>query len=359
MFSLCLSKTSTGQGLREVEEKRENVTFLNRSECCDRFAIPDSDDNVKIIEEITSKVPTNSVLLFDEVPLFCKREEGRPSYNWSSLTNLRPEEVTVVVCLQPIRLDVTFLREGHDVVVPTDADVIELINQYRNTTNILQFVNQLRQHLLPVEYANVEVVESHEVQGPEITAVSITDLNEAEDLGVWLCNHLQRDIGCKPTQVKMIHLSSTKELVESVISRSDWYERSLVSINDFQGCETPVAVIFWGTDSNYSQLLEMCSRAQYKLVLVIHNNPSLCDIIRTETQIIVQSSGDLDTKPALLTAVETGNLEHVRQLLDCGASTEVCNVHGLNLLQIATKRGFSDIRQELLDRASERIGKKY
>ena len=40
-----------------------NVTFLNRSECCERFSIEESDDNIKIIEEIISTVPLNSVVL--------------------------------------------------------------------------------------------------------------------------------------------------------------------------------------------------------------------------------------------------------------------------------------------------------
>ena len=130
-FYVCLSKNSNGRGLREMTEKEENVTFLNRAECCKQFGIVDSDDNIKIIEEVISKVPAHSVVLFDEVPLF-SRIDGVASYDWSSLENKRPEEVTAVVCLQPIRIAPTFRPKTHAVIPPKDADVVELTNQYRN-----------------------------------------------------------------------------------------------------------------------------------------------------------------------------------------------------------------------------------
>ena len=126
-FSVCLSKNSNGQGLRKSAEEEENVTFLNRSECCEQFQIIDGDDNVTIIEE----VPAHSVVVFDEVPLF-SRIDGVASYDWSSLENKRPEEVTAVVCLQPIRIAPTFRPKTHAVIPPKDADVVELTNQYRN-----------------------------------------------------------------------------------------------------------------------------------------------------------------------------------------------------------------------------------
>ena len=130
-FSVCLSKNSNGQGLRKSAEEEENVTFLNRSECCEQFDIVDGDDNVTIIEEVIAKVPAHSVVIFDEVPLF-SRIDGVASYDWSSLENKRPGEVTAVVCLQPIRIAPTFRPKTHAVIPPKDADVVELTNQYRN-----------------------------------------------------------------------------------------------------------------------------------------------------------------------------------------------------------------------------------
>ena len=138
-FYICLSKNSNGQGLRDEMVKQDNVTFLNRTECCERFDIVDNDDNIEIIQEIISKVPPHSVIVFDEVPLTSKVERKMASYDWSSLENKRPEEVTAVVCLQPIHLDFTFINRTIDVPGPVNAKVIQLSSQFRNTTEILKF----------------------------------------------------------------------------------------------------------------------------------------------------------------------------------------------------------------------------
>ena len=95
MFYICFSKNSSGQGLRDWLGAKDRLTFLNRTECCERFNVEDGDDNIKIIEHIISKVPSHTVLLFDEVPL----KSNRTSFDWSSLENKRPEDLTVVVSL--------------------------------------------------------------------------------------------------------------------------------------------------------------------------------------------------------------------------------------------------------------------
>ena len=235
---VCLSKNSNGKGLREWAEKEELVTFLNRTESCDRFNIVDNDDNIEIIQRIISEVPANSVIVFDEVPLTSKVEKRVASYDWSLLENKRPDEVTAVICLQPIRIAATFRAKTHTVIGPKDADVIELAKQYRNTNNILEFVNQLCQEKLSIEYADVKVLSSHDVKGPEVTAISISDQSQAADLRIWLCNQLQ--LACKPSQVKMIHVTNTKELAQDV-ARGTVYENSVIPIDDFQGCESHVA----------------------------------------------------------------------------------------------------------------------
>ena len=87
IFYICFSKNSSGQGLRHWLGKKDHVTFLNRTECCERFNVEDGDDNIKIIEHIINEVPPNTVLLFDEVPLTSKQEKNKASYDWSSLEN--------------------------------------------------------------------------------------------------------------------------------------------------------------------------------------------------------------------------------------------------------------------------------
>ena len=289
-FYICLSKNSNGQGLRECTEKEDNVTFLNRTECCERFNLVDSDDNIEIIQKIISEVPAHSVIVFDEVPLSSKVKKRKASYDWSQLENKRPEEVTAVVCLQPILIAPTFRAKIHNVIGPKDCHLIELESQYRSTCNIVEFVNQLCREKLSIEYADVKVSPSHDVKGPEVTAISISDQSQVADLRIWLCNQLQQELACKPSQVKMIHVSSTKKLAQDVV-RGTVYENSVIPTNEFQGCESQVIVVFLGVDNNnFSEVLEMCSRAQYKLILVVSPDNSLHDeIISTRAEITVHN----------------------------------------------------------------------
>ena len=211
-------------------------------------------------------------------------------------------------------------------------------------------MNQLCQEKLPVEYADVKVSPSHDVKGPEVTAISISDKkSQAADLRIWLCNQLQQELACKPSQVKVIHVTSSKELAQAVVSGTV-YENSVIQIDEFQGCETYVGVVFLGMDNNYSQLLEMCSRAQYKLILVISRDNSLLGQIRSkETDITVHKIEDVDKRPALAIATENGNLTHVRQLLERGANTRDPIAAGLTPLVIAARQGNSDVLNELLE----------
>merc|ERR1719458_1663119 len=137
----------------------------------------------------------------------------------------------------------------------------------------------------------------------------------------------------------MIHVSSTKELAQEVV-HGTVYKDSVIQIDEFQGCETYVGVVFLGMDNNYSQLLEMCSRAQYKLILVISRDNSLNEeILSTRAEITVHKVEDVDKRPALLMATEMGNVTLVRQLLECGASTNDRNADNLTPLLIATEKG--------------------
>ena len=89
--------------------KQITVKAYSRQECCEELGVDNSEDNIATIEGIIAKVPVDSVIVFDEVPL--ERKAGKrenknvrqkSSYDWSPLTNRRPAEVTAVVCLQPV-----------------------------------------------------------------------------------------------------------------------------------------------------------------------------------------------------------------------------------------------------------------
>ena len=84
----------------------------------------------------------------------------------------------------------------------------------------------------------------------------------------------------------------------------------------------------------------MCSRAQYKLILVTTRDNSLHEeIISTRAEIAVHNIEDVDKRPALPMATVMGNVTLVRQLLECGTSTEDRNVDGLTT-RIFLTRGF-------------------
>ena len=148
----------------------------------------------------------------------------------------------------------------------------------------------------------------------------------------------------------MIYVSNTKELAEHAMMDTV-YGKFLTAIDDFQGCETPVAVVFFSKapDGDYSQLLEMCSRAQYKLILVMFDNQTLHDMIaRSETDISVKDILVLHCQPALLVATETNNVALVQQLLNCGATWKDLDEDGNTPLLFATKEGHAALVKKLL-----------
>ena len=105
-----------------------DIQTYSRQDACNKLKVVDSDNNIVVLEEIISKLPENSVAMFDEVPLSSKDLAG-PSFNWSSLKNTRGNDVTVVVCLQPLLSKVTLKSKGHTVMPPVEADVINLRKQ--------------------------------------------------------------------------------------------------------------------------------------------------------------------------------------------------------------------------------------
>ena len=72
-FYICLSKNSNCQELKKLAEMEDNVTFLNRDKCCERFSLVDSDNNIEMIQKIISEVPAHSVIVFEE-----KKRRERP-----------------------------------------------------------------------------------------------------------------------------------------------------------------------------------------------------------------------------------------------------------------------------------------
>lgn len=278
VFYICFSKSSKGKELcgnfrNELEiENTADVKTYSRQDACNKLKVVDSDNNIVVLEEIISKLPENSVAMFDEVPL-TSEDHVRPSFDWSSLKNTRGNDVTVVVCLQPLLSKVTLKSKGHTVMPPGEADVINLTRQYRSSTKIMNLVNKLCQEDLPIEYNCIETRPSHEVEGPEVNLIGIVTETDKIAFKGWFKSQMI-NLACCPSQLKVIHDHETEELAKAIVSNTK-FNQSLATLDEVQGCEFPIVMVLFSKSDNYSQLLEMCSRAQHKLFLVIQGHPTL------------------------------------------------------------------------------------
>ena len=294
-----------------------SVETFSRQESLEKFGFENSSDNIAAIEGIIENVPADSVVVFDEVPLESrsvnqdiKVMRQKASHDWSSLRNRRPTEVpagvfcfvfylifvqiTAIVCLQPISQAPTNKHKSRSITAPEDADAIVLTKQYRSTKKLLKYVNDLCVEGLPLEYLSIEAKPSHDIQGPEVTVIHITEDTNHPAFKTWLL-HQMEELGCDHSNARVIFVPVTKKSVKNkkVGQVSKFYLKVgqaeqlakatmeetkhcdlLATLGDVQGCEFPVVVVFFSNESQ-SSLLEMCSRAQYKLFLVVINNNDL------------------------------------------------------------------------------------
>ena len=65
-------------------------------------------------------------------------------------------------------------------------------------------------------------------------------------------------------QLKILYSTKTKKIAETVFQDSK-YKDCLIHYEDFIGCECPIVVLFFQKTENHWQLLEMASRAQFKV----------------------------------------------------------------------------------------------
>jgi len=284
VFYIVFSKNSRGIEIQtrfRKELRKGNHTelkTLSRAECCEYCDMDSDVDNLEIIERITEQVEDNSIVIFDECPLETKIKSKRKNYDWSQLRNKgRKRNISLVVCLQPIQIKTTLRSKSYAVIGPESSLIVNLTYQYRSTQKILNLVNNLCRGEVPCEYTNVAGEAGHDVVGPEVTAIYID--NEKDHIKLnWLRNQLDQ-IGVlhKESELKVIYDEESRYLAEQTFGPSS---PLLTSLDQFQGCEVPVAVVFYTQDNTHCRLIEMCSRAQYKLYLVIRG-PALWDILTT------------------------------------------------------------------------------
>ena len=197
----------------------------------------------------------------------------RKIFNWEKLENLRPD-VSLVIALQPILLKPTIASKPHDVIPPRKASRISLTSQFRSSKKILNLVNTLCRGEVPCEYNGIAGAAGHDVEGPSVTAIHLTNLTELEKLGKWINKQLDR-LNVPHSCVKVIYDSASKEIAQKCFPKSP----ELVSVEDMQGCETLVGISFYSPpgDTYHHVILEMASRTTFKLFLVIRDNQALWD----------------------------------------------------------------------------------
>jgi len=276
---------------------------LSRKDCCKKFDVKDSEDSIGVIETIMEKVEDNSIVMFDECPLEAQMRYRRTNYDWSQLKN-KGRNIFLVVCLQPVQMKTTLRSKSYDVIGPEAANIVNLNHQYRSTRKIINLVNNLCRGEVPMEYNSVAGEAGHDVEGPEVTAVYFDDTNtDVTRLSMWLNNQLdQIGVFHKESQLKVIYDEESKDIAKKCFPTSPL----LTSLDQFQGCEVPVAVVFYKEDNTHCRLVEMFSRAQYKLYLVIRGKALWDTLTTTMEEPVIAANVDSipDTEANLISCSE-------------------------------------------------------
>ena len=250
---------------RDFDGEPACLEVLSRSECCQKFGVHDGNDNIKVINDIITKLPKQTVILFDESPLTSTDGDGvTPSYNWTSLKNERPD-VSVIISLQPVRMHPTLKSKQHNLEWPADADVIELKTQFRSTQPIHKFISMLCKEGVPVECSGVDAKPSDTIYGPDIQIVGLEGHGDHKTWETWIDYQL-RKIKCTTDQLKIIHTDDTEKDAREIIKSK--FEGCLTTMKQYQGSQSPIVIVFYSKEEtqNYSNLVDMASRAQYQAI---------------------------------------------------------------------------------------------
>ena len=238
----------------------------------------DSADNISVIEQVVAAIPEDSVIVFDETPFSSKGTGRKRSFDWSSLRNQR-KRVTVIVSLQPVVVEETIKCKEHDILYPTDADVVELTQQYRSSSNITILCNRMCREDFPIEHSRLGSTPSHGVTGPEVTFYSIKKI-ETREVMLEITTNLEK-LHCSEESVKFICDDSEESEVVTILGQTK-YASCVTTLEKFRGSEVPVAVVISPKKDDFSRLLEMCTRAQFKLHVVIIDHPRIIKLLDIE-----------------------------------------------------------------------------
>ena len=264
-FFACMSKSSNGAGLKNMvykefaEEHRAKLRVFNREEVCLHFGVKDSENNITLVHNLIDRLPSNCVLFLDEFPI--KNTKKQPE-DWSALRNTREGDVSVIISFQPFDYKPTLKSKILNVKFPENANVVKLSVQYRSSQSIFNFNNKLKT-MVPVQQCDLAAKPCDSILGPKVSIVNIDKSTEWNAVKIWIHYKLWQ-LYCTENQIKILTTNGT-EAVAGIILEN--FKSSITNIGRFQGCEAPVIVVLCGKerDYNFAEIVNMCSRAQYKV----------------------------------------------------------------------------------------------
>ena len=165
-----------------------------------------------------------------------------------------------------MRILPTIKSKKHKIKWPQSdsIDIIELKTQFRCTQDIYSFNRKLCEEELPIEFSFIEAKTSDTSHGPEVLVINIDEKIGLVEVRKWIHYHLWK-IGCIKTDLKIINTQGTEADAKEIFGSSK-YESCMTTLEQFQGCESMVVIVFfsWKENDNYAKLMDMSSRAQYK-----------------------------------------------------------------------------------------------
>ena len=214
----CMSKSSSGEYLKEMvskefsDEHQAKLSLFNREEVCAHFGIEDSQDPVPLVLNIVDKLPSNSVIFFDEFPM---KNTGKNPEDWSQLKNVRENDVSVIISFQPLDFEPTYTPKILSPKFPENANVVTLSLQFRSSKSIFDFNNELQTNV-PVQHSGYDATPSDSILGPGVSIVHIEKNMDMNLVKTWIQYQLLWQLRCTEKQVKILSTDNTETVTKDL-----------------------------------------------------------------------------------------------------------------------------------------------
>ena len=236
------------------------LTVMNRAESLNYFNVGDSDNEIEVIHQIVERLPAGSVLFIDECPVYSSPELRG---DWSSLSNSRPDQVTVIVSIKAIlEKHAGLSNKSVQIKLHKNVDKIELNRVYRTSSTLFNKIQEF--HHFPVKMVETKVQTLDRVQGPEPVIFHYkNDISTA--MKTWIQYKIGIDLNCSAESVRILYSNNCAHQAQSMFQETE-YSSCLTHWTSFMGGECLVVVMFYSPEDKPWQLLEMASRAQFKVL---------------------------------------------------------------------------------------------